>query len=303
MNEGALVIADCLGFRGIWNRVDPQQLIDRLRFLEAEASKRVVPKYSSTMLSFGPIRIHFRFLSDTAVLSVQYAPLPNRTPNEAQLNLLVSVACESASVLAKLLIDHDLSLPLRGCISFGEHLCEGNFLIGPAVDQAAEYMSEPEGAFIWVLPSAAERYGRFLERSLEIVRSLPAETMSSSIAAAEEKGLDGMSGVRKLLNKGSEAVEAVRMTFAQLLAVPIVIDPYPMPIKRGGFIDAAVVNPLATVAKSTDRQRIVDHYDRFLQGNRIDIWTKRQNTLKFLQSANASTAKFESSFGSGETLK
>jgi hypothetical protein len=72
MREGALILVDCLGFRGIWNRVDPEQLISRLHAIEAEAFSRVVPKYSSSMLSFGPVRFHLRLLSDTVVLSIQY---------------------------------------------------------------------------------------------------------------------------------------------------------------------------------------------------------------------------------------
>jgi len=145
MKNGALVLADCLG---IWNRVDPEKLIGRLKNIETEAATRVVPEYSSSMLSFGPIRFHFPLLSDTVVLKIQYedsAYAREREPDDRQKNLLVSVACESATVLANMFIDSDTPLPLRGCISFGLHLCEGNFLVGPAIDQAAEYMNAPEG--------------------------------------------------------------------------------------------------------------------------------------------------------------
>lgn len=138
MDEGALLLCDCLGFRGIWKRVDPQQLINKLKSAETEAAASVVPKYAATKLTFGPVRFHLRLLSDTVALSVQYAKNPEEVPNEWQQNFLVGIACESASVLAKLFIDDDMPLPLRGCISFGRHLCEGNFLVGPAVDEAAE---------------------------------------------------------------------------------------------------------------------------------------------------------------------
>jgi len=137
MKDGALVLADCLGFKGIWNRVDPEKLIQRLKNIETGAAARVVPKYSSSMMSFGPIRFHFRLLSDTVVLSIQYedsAFAEGREPDDRQKNLHVSIACESAAVLANMFIDSDMPLPLRGCISFGPHLCEGNFLVGPAID-------------------------------------------------------------------------------------------------------------------------------------------------------------------------
>jgi hypothetical protein len=62
MKEGALILVDYLGFRGIWNKVDPEQLIGRLHSIEAETFSRVVPKHSSAILSFGPVRFHLRLL-------------------------------------------------------------------------------------------------------------------------------------------------------------------------------------------------------------------------------------------------
>jgi hypothetical protein len=147
MEQGAFVLVDCLGFRGIWNRIDPRDLVAKLRLLEDAATKRIVPAYGATKLSFGPVKFHLRLLSDTVALSVQYEPRPDKAATEYQKNLLVSMACASASELAAVFMSDDkVPLPLRGCISFGEHLCEGNFLIGPAVDEAADYMNEPEGA-------------------------------------------------------------------------------------------------------------------------------------------------------------
>jgi hypothetical protein len=303
MEEGALVLADCLGFRGIWNRVDPEKLIAKLQSMEAEAATRVVPKYSSSMLSFGPTRFHLRLLSDTVALSIQYeakAYENGAQPDERQKNLLVSVACESAAVLARLFIDSDMPLPLRGCISFGRHLSEGNFLIGPAVDQAAEYMNEPEGAFIWVLPGVVERHKSFRERALKLMEQ-PKEIILEAHAIAALRGVGDAAKLLKHPEYGSDLfVEAMRMTFAQLLAAPTVIEPYPMPIKRGLSIDAGIINPFMSARNYEERRRIVRRYEEFLQGDRIDIWTKRQNTLKFLAIAEEAEAKFRETLGSGE---
>lgn len=231
MKEGALILVDCLGFRGIWNRVDPEKLITRLHSIEAEAFSRVVPKYSSSMLSFGAIRFHLRLLSDTVVLSIQYeaaAYSKGAEPDERQKSFLVSIACESASILARLFIDSDVPLPLRGCISFGRHLCEGNFLIGPAVDQAAEYMNEPEGAFIWVLPGVAERHNYFRTRALAIMDQ-PKETIMAAHAIAVERGAKGAAELLMHPEAGSDLfVEALRLTYAQILGAPIIIEAYPM---------------------------------------------------------------------------
>ena len=303
MREGALILADCLGFRGIWNRVNPEKLIGRLKSIESEAASRVVPKYSSSMLSFGPVRFHLRLLSDTVVLSIQYEPgayAHGSEPDERQKNLLVSVACESAAVLAYLFMDNDMPLPLRGCVSFGPHLCDGTFLIGPAVDQAAEYMNEPEGAFIWVLPGVAERHRSFRARSLDLM-ALPNEMIMAAHEIAAKRGADAAEGMLKHPEAGSELfIEALRLTYTQILAAPTIIEDYPMQIKRGAVIDAAIVNPLITAQNDEDRKRIMKRYDEYLKGDRVDIWVKRQNTLKFLAVAEQAAAQFREDLGSGE---
>jgi len=302
MEEGALVLVDCLGFRGIWNRVDAEELIAKLKLIEAEASSRVVPKYSSSMLSFGPVRFHLRLLSDTVVLSIQYEPTgyaDGAQPDERQKNLLVSVACESAAELAYHFMNSDIPLPLRGCISFGPHLCDGNFLIGPAVDQAAEYMNEPEGAFIWVLPAAAKRHQNFRARCSALME-LPDEVIMASYVEAAQRGAAPAASLLKHPEAGSALfIEALRLTSAQILAAPTVID-YQMPIKRGAVIDAAVINPLLSARDGDVRKRIMDRYDHFLTGDRIDVWIKRQNTLRFLALAEKACVQFRELLGSGE---
>jgi hypothetical protein len=261
MREGALILVDCLGFKGIWNRVDPEQLIRKLTSIEDEALSAIATKYSASLLSFGPIRFHLRLLSDTVVLSLQYeesAYTNGADPDERQKNLLVSVACECASALALLFVDSEIPLPLRGCISFGRHLCESNFLIGPAVDQAAEYMNEPEGAFIWVLPEAAERHKQFQQRSMELM-SVPNETIMAAQAIVAERGVEQIATLLKSPEAGTEPfVEALRLTYAQILAIPTVIDPYPMPIRKGGIIDAAIINPLIGGKDEAGYKRVID---------------------------------------------
>jgi hypothetical protein len=295
MKEGALVLLDCLGFRGIWNRVDPEKLVNKLKSMEKEAAARVVSKYSSSALSFGRIRSHLSLLSDTVALSVQYEEDGYKSggyPDERQKDLLVSVACESAGVLANLFIDSEIPLPLRGCISFGRHLSDGNFLIGPAVDQAAEYMNEPEGAFIWVLPGALERQKRFIERALELMNA-PKEILMGAYLIAANRGLDHAAKLIAHPEAGSDLfMQALRMTYEQLLSAPIVIEAYPMPIKRGSTIDAGVINPFLSARNEEDGKRILERYEQFLQGDHIRIWTKRQNTMKFLAIAEEAARNF-----------
>jgi hypothetical protein len=296
MQEGSLILVDCLGFRGIWNKVDPARLIDRLKSAETIAAARVLAILSQGQLSFGPLRTHLKFLSDTVALSIQYeTPDSQRSPDERQLDLLVSVACQLAGTLAKLFVDGDIPLPLRGCISFGQHLCDGNFLVGPAVDEAAQYMDEPEGAFIWLLPKAAERHQRFIDRSFKLITNSPKDVLITGTRLAGERGVDGARRLADHAEFGTDPYfEAARTTFADVLKIPVVIPQYPMPIKDGGFLESDVINPLLGARTASEREKLIDQYDKFLRGDRLDIWKKRQNTLKFLKVANSEVDKFES---------
>jgi len=217
--------------------------------------------------------------------------------DERQKNLLVSVACESAAVLDHLFIDSEMPLPLRGCISLGRHFCDGDFLIGPAVDQAAEYMNEPEGAFIWVLPGVVERHKSFRDRALEIMNA-PKETILNAHAIAALRGAGDAATLLAHPEAGSDLfIEALRMTYTQILSAPTIIEPYPMPIKRGTTIDAGIINPFMSARNEDDRKRILARYEQFLQGDRIEIWSKRQNTMKFLAIAEEAAVKFRATLG------
>ena len=90
------------------------------------------------------------------------------------------------------------------------------------------------------------------------------------------------------------------MTYAQVLAAPMVIANYPMPIKGGAVLDAFVINPFISCKCDEDRTLITTRYEDFLQGDRIEISAKRQNTFKFLKIAEAADKRFLEDLGSGE---
>jgi hypothetical protein len=165
MQEGAFALIDCLGFKGIWRRTDPTLLLRKLSNIEQVVSDRVLKQEAFKFLSFGTVRPHVRLLSDTVAISLHYEAKDDQEPEGWQKNFLVGSICYSVIEVLSLFLQGDPPLVLRGCISYGEHLSEGNFMVGPAVDEAAEHMNIAEGAFIWLLPSAAERYRALKERT------------------------------------------------------------------------------------------------------------------------------------------
>jgi hypothetical protein len=95
--------------------------------------------------------VAFSFLSDTIVLGIKAKPSldPFRT---APFSLIVA-----AGFVANVLREATASPPslsYRGCISYGEFELSDHFIVGPAVDEAAESMDLAQGAFVWLTPSA-----------------------------------------------------------------------------------------------------------------------------------------------------
>jgi len=116
---------------------------------------------------------------------------------------------------------------------------------------------------------ANPRRGRITSLSADGISA--SHTIMAAHAIAVERGAEGASKILKHPEAGSDLfVEAVRLTYAQILGAPIIIEAYPMPTKRGSVIDAAVINPLMSARNEEESKRIVDRYDQFLQGDRMD---------------------------------
>ena len=72
------------------------------------------------------------------------------------------------------------------------------------MDEAAEYMNKPEGAFIWLLPGAAERHKRFLDRSLAMTQGPPTEILSEALTLVAKRGVDEMAEVTEPPDSGTD---------------------------------------------------------------------------------------------------
>ena len=114
-------------------------------------------------------------------------------------------------------------------MSVGFFAIEDNFILGPAVDEAAELMDAADGALVWLAPSAA--------------------------------------GVRHVLRPEPDNWEEM-----------IVSDG--LPLKDGRVLRASIVNPF-TSATPEQAKRMRKQLLRSMDGQRLDIVIKRQNTGAF----------------------
>ncbi len=276
MEKGAFAILDCLGFKGIWNRFDPQEILGKLLKAEEAVQKACLPiNLGFPSIDEKAIILEARLLSDTLVLSARFRESNN--DSEELTHHLVGFMCSQIGKVNAYFIESEPNLILRGCVTFGEHLIEKNFIIGPAVDTAAEYEKLPNGAFIWLDPTAERLYQQYIswhsdkfekeyERLLKIVDE------------------DCSIGQRKL-----------RASLKAHLAAgnpPVVLDSYEMPLKDGNRLICPVLNPLYRESAPIRRREIIDMYTRAMSDGRIDVRIKHQNTLRFLQHCDNVTEEY-----------
>jgi hypothetical protein len=188
---------DALGFKGIWKRSDPLHVIQKLRAISDAVEHYLDRSFGDrrTRTSFSESRanglevVQAVALSDTLVFAVAWKspgllqdllrdPTTNEKPvlDDAVFSahaLAFAANAASAAVLAA--TRSEPTLAFRGAIAFGEFELDsdGRFLVGPAVDDAAEHHEMAQGAFIWTAPSA-----------LNILTSPAPATPSSPVALA-----------------------------------------------------------------------------------------------------------------------
>ena len=188
MRTGAFLMIDALGFKGIWRRPglenQPELVIQKLANLQRQVGQYLDQQFGGPEMrgrmeqdqwsSFDLVQA--RFLSDTIVLAVAIKDFTrsflNDTPaagepfyTMATKGLAVHVACSLASAMLAAAAKSDPALAYRGCISCGDFEVHDNFLVGPAVDEAAAAIDLAQGAFVWLLPSALDVFMGFAERA------------------------------------------------------------------------------------------------------------------------------------------
>ena len=95
------------------------------------------------------------FLSDTIVVG-----MPNiidaklkKTDLDYSVHSL-SLAATLAGEIMLMAGNGPIPMAYRGCISFGEYEMDGRFILGPAVNDAAEHYELGESAAVWLTPTA-----------------------------------------------------------------------------------------------------------------------------------------------------
>jgi hypothetical protein len=164
---GAVVLLDALGFKGIWNRVDPKVVISQLKRLKREGLNLLGNDRNGVLLRDYTFEHTVRCISDTIIIAVTIRGsglpgYPERPVHRAMLS-----AALIASHLTYSAFDGTPPLLFRGCMAAGRMNIDGDFMIGPAIDEAAGLFEQSDGPFFWMAPSALHIVDEYAETFFE----------------------------------------------------------------------------------------------------------------------------------------
>lgn len=163
MRRGAVALLDALGFKGIWKLENPWSPDHVLSMLRRAATTARDDQADDESDPRGVASVRLHFLSDTVVAVAEARP--GATPSPLTL---IEVLCMRLAEFTEGMLIGAPPLAYRGAVAFGDFLIEEPFILGPAVDEAAEAERLAEGAFVWMCPSALKEVrGDFVPCTLE----------------------------------------------------------------------------------------------------------------------------------------
>lgn len=186
MKVGAVALIDALGFKGIWRRHRPRDVLAKFHRLQDQAQRI----HNARARRGEPFQVarHVQFLSDTIMIAAS-ASLRRKWKSTHRATLVqygrlssLRDVCNTVSIIAgSAMAPPAPNLTFRGAIAFGKFHVDGPFLIGPAIDEAAEAHNLPEGAHIWLCPSALDvisksaghAFGKDPGRRFPMIRDFP----------------------------------------------------------------------------------------------------------------------------------
>lgn len=136
---GVVAILDALGTRGIWKRRSPSMTINKW--------DEFVTNYKKTLSKKRKRKTHdisFHAFSDTVIITVS-----DSKPNDILLTAGIEISSFVLFALSRRIF-------FRGCLSFGRIFVGDQIVIGPAIDEAAQFYELADWIGVSLTPSAIE---------------------------------------------------------------------------------------------------------------------------------------------------
>ncbi len=178
MKQGAVAVFDALGFRGIWSREDPDKVIAKLNALRDEVNEELEDLHSRTNALGKKLgietEVRVAMLSDTVVIGASGKIVDHhdrREQDDCDWLAVLALARITGRVLVRAARTPP-ALAYRGCISVGRFDMAGNFIIGPAIDEAVEAMDTANAAVVWLTPTARRTWVKQLDPKDDVLNAV-----------------------------------------------------------------------------------------------------------------------------------
>jgi len=151
LKPGVVAFLDVLGFKGIWNREKPQAVLKKLRLIKSTGKGLQGSDHGGVLVSDDGFVHKVKCISDTVIIVV----VPRRKQHtQRMLYKAMYSATWIAAWIIREALQGELPLLFRGCLGAGLMRLDGDFLIGPAVDETASLFEKADGPFFWLSPEA-----------------------------------------------------------------------------------------------------------------------------------------------------
>ncbi len=190
MQPTAVALLDALGYKRIWQRARPEDVLLSLESIVSAGEKTSITSHASLsrriveghpLTDYLSVNLWLKAFSDTIIVAcspsvTDRCPAHRRSAVEAlSPSIALLVVSEAVAAITAAAAFAKVPLAYRGAISFGDLASSDRFLVGPAIDEASTMERQSEGAFIVLCPSAHEiadqRPSRF-----PLVRNYPTPT-------------------------------------------------------------------------------------------------------------------------------
>jgi hypothetical protein len=182
MKHGVVALLDAVGVKGIWARSNAEEVVHDWEHVADffRTSIEVAIKDSANVIQ--PSAISYPQFSDTMVFTLETDDPASSLPLMAEILL--------TPLLGALL----LGIFLRGAISVGEFLRSETMIIGPAIDEAAEWYNLAEWMGVSFTPSASFSIGRLMEQNIAMKHKVDWSRWFVKYDIPMKPGIDGKSG-------------------------------------------------------------------------------------------------------------
>jgi hypothetical protein len=184
MPTGAFVMMDALGFKEL-SRRSPNELREKMHGLWSSYGGWL-DAYKKDMLKEGYSEApEITFLSDTIAIGVPLVRIKGTTRELATYSgEVIAAASGFAGDIQRFAADSPLPMAYRGAISFGEYEMAPPFILGPAVNDAAEHYELGEVSAVWLTPTALDVWHETAAHTPEVstknLRSYPVPLKSGA---------------------------------------------------------------------------------------------------------------------------